>query len=258
VRDIGGRVALEHTDPGKFGEFGDQLGGTRAAPRIAGDQDRVLGGKELVGELRHHRRIGAARRHGAELFARIAAHLVGVPGLRERLPLHHQVDRATRLALHDRVRAPQRLLDDDAGGQRPFPFHIRAHQAALVDRLLHEMHVGIAGADQFAARREWRLAGHQQHRDAAPEQVMHRGRGIGGADVDVHQHTLALSRHVGIAGRHMRRGVLVRAADDGRNGLAAFAPVRHLLDDRRVVGAEIAEQIVDADLGQPFEKEIRG
>jgi hypothetical protein len=51
-------------------------------------------------------------------------------------------------------------------------------------------------------------------------------------------------------------GVLVRTAHDFRQRLAAFAAMRELLDDRGVIGAEIAEQILDADLVQPFEQII--
>jgi hypothetical protein len=34
--------------------------------------------------------------------------------------------------------------------------------------------------------------------------------------------------------------------------------MRHLFDDRRVVGAEIAEQILDAEFGEAFEEIIGG
>ncbi len=184
-------------------------------------------------------------------------HLVGAPRLRQRLALHHQVDRAARLALHDRVSAAQRLLHDDAGRQRPFPFDVGPHQAALVERLLHEMHIGVARALELAARRERRLAGHQQHRDAAAEQVVHRGRGIGGADVDVHQHALAAPGHECVTGRHVGGGILVRAADDAGQRFAAAAPMRDLLDDRRMIGAEIAEQVVDPDFAQSLQEKVR-
>jgi len=36
-------------------------------------------------------------------------------------------------------------------------------------------------------------------------------------------------------------GVFVRTGDDGGECIAALSPVRDLLDDRRVIGAEIAE-----------------
>ena len=174
--------------------------------------------------------------------------LVDVPVLGQGLALHHQIDRAARLALHDRMRAPQRFLDDDAGGQRPLPLGVRAHQTALIERLLHEMHMRVARADQFAVGRVRRLAGHQQHRQAAAIHVVHAVCGIGGTDVDVHQHTLTAPGDQRVAGGHVRRGILVRTAHDFRHFLAALAAMRHLLDDRRVIGAEITKQIFDADL----------
>jgi hypothetical protein len=43
-----------------------------------------------------------------------------------------------------------------------------------------------------------------------------------------------------------------------RRRFAALGAVRHLLDDRRMIGAQVAEQIVDADLVEPFEQVIGG
>ena len=190
--------------------------------------------------------------------AGVAADLVARPLLRQRLALRHEIDRAGRLRLHDGVGAAQRLLHHDAGRQRPFPFHVGPHQRALVDRLLHEVHVGVARADQLVARGVGRLARHQQHRQAAAEQVVHRVGGVGGADVDVHQHGLAAAGHRRIAHRHMRRGVLVRAEHHVRHLLAALLPVRHRLDGRRVVGAEVAEQVLDAELVQALDEVVGG
>ena len=175
---------------------------------------------------------------------------------RQRLALHHQIDRPARRALHDRIGALQRLLHDHARRQRPLPFDVRPHQAALIERLLHEMDVGVAGADQLVMRRIRRLAGHQQHRQAAAIEIMHGVGGIGGADIDMHQHALAAAGDQRIAAGHMRGGVLVRTAHDVRHRLAAFAAMRHLLDDRRMIGAEITEQIVDADLFEALEQVI--
>ena len=156
------------------------------------------------------------------------------------------------------MRAPQRLFHHDAGRQRPFPFQIGPHQARLVERLLHEMHIGVARADQFVAGGVGRLARHQQHRQPGAENIVHGVGGIRRADVDMHQHALSAPGHEGKAARHVRRGVLVRAADDRRHLLAELFLVRHLLDDRGMVGAEIAEQIFDPDLVEAFEKVIRG
>ena len=184
--------------------------------------------------------------------------LIDTPVLRQRLALHHQIDRTARLALHDGRSALQRLLDDNAGRQRPLPFHIGAHQACLIERLLHEMNMGIARADQFAVACIGRLAGHQQHRQAAAKQVVHGRCRVGGPDIDMHQYALAASGDDRVARGHVRSSVLVRAAHDVRHRLAAPATMRHLLDDRHVIGAEIAEQILDADLVQAFNQIVGG
>ena len=43
---------------------------------------------------------------------------------------------------------------------------VRAHEAALVERLLDEMHVGVPGAFEFTEGGERGRAGYQQNRDA--------------------------------------------------------------------------------------------
>jgi hypothetical protein len=118
--------------------------------------------------------------------------------------------------------------------------------------------VGVAGTNQLVVGCIGRLAGHQQHRQATAKHVVHGRCGVGGPDIDMHQYALAASRDGRVARGHVRRGVLVRATHDFRHRLAALAAMRHLFDDRRVIGAEIAEQILDADLVQAFNQIIGG
>src|SRR4029450_4763530 len=74
----------------------------------------------------------------------------------------------------------------------------------------------------------------------------------------MHHHALAAAGGEEVARRHVRRRYLVRA-DHGLGRLAAIAlEGGHRLDDRRVVGAEVAEQIVATDLGQAFEEVVGG
>jgi hypothetical protein len=211
VGDVEGLVALEHRDTREHRQFLDQLRRGLRLAGVAADQDRVLGGEKLVGKLGDHRRIGAASLRLRELVGGVAADLVARPPFGQRLALRHQIDRPARMAFHDRVGAAQCLLHHDAGRQRPFPLHVGPHQRALVDRFLDEMNVGVAGADQLVARRIRRLARHQQHRQPRAEQVMHRVGGVGGSDVDMHQNGLAAAGDRGVAHRHVRGGILVRA-----------------------------------------------
>ncbi len=87
---------------------------------------------------------------------------------------------------------------------------------------------------------------------------MHAVCGVRGADIDMDQHALAAAGDQRIARRHMGGCVLMRATHHVGHGVAAFTAVRHLVDDWRVVGSEIAEQVIDADLFQAFEQVIGG
>src|SRR6185369_6311151 len=74
----------------------------------------------------------------------------------------------------------------------------------------------------------------------------------------MHHHALAAAGGEEVARRHVRRRDLVRA-DHGLGRLASIAlEGGHRLDDRRVVGAEVAEDVVAADLAQAFEEIVGG
>ena len=196
----------------------------------------------------------ALRLHRAKLRLVKAVDRSGVPRLGQRFARQRHEGRAARLALHDGMGAAQRLFDHHAAGQVVFPLHIRAHQAGHVKRVLHKMHVVVARARQLAVQRVWRLARHQQHRQAAAKQVVHAHRGIGRARVHMHQHRLAAPGHGGIGARHVDRDVLVRAKNGRRVAPPGLLPACHLFDDRRVVGAQVAKQVLNAQLDQAFEE----
>ena len=204
------------------------------------------------------RRLDAAGVHAAVARRRIGRHVSVVPLLRQRLARQHHVDRAGRIALRKGAGAGQRLLHHDAGGQRIFPFDVGPDDAGDVERVLHEMHIGVARARQFAVQRVGRASGKQHHRQAIAKQVLDRHAGVRGAGIDMHEHRLAASGRQRIAAGHVHRDDLVRAQDH-LGMLAAFTvPARHLLDQRDVVGAEIGEDVVDAEIDQAFEEIMRG
>jgi len=60
-------------------------------------------------------------------------------------------------------------------------------------------------------------------------------------EIDGHQHALTASGHECESARHVRRRVFMGTADHRRQLFAEHFLVRHLLDDRCVIGAEIAE-----------------
>ena len=258
MAEIVDHVGFEQADAGELGELLDRFRRAGRAAGIGGEQDRIARRQQRIRELVDQARIDAGRLGRAVAFAGIGAHVVVGPDLGEDFARQHQVDRPLRVALHDRVGAADDFLGDDAGRQRPFPFGVGPHQAALVERLLHEVHVVVARAGQLAVGGERRLARHQQHRQPAAIEVVHGVRGVGGADVDMHQHALAAAGHQRVAAGHVRRGVLVRAHDDGRDLLAAPLAAGKRLDDRGVVGAHVREQVVDPDLVQAFDQIVRG
>jgi len=81
---------------------------------------------------------------------------------------------------------------------------------------------------------------------------------VGGTDIDVDENPLAAAGHQRIAGGHMAGGIFVRAAYDLGHRFAALPAVRHFLDDRRMIGAEVTKQILDADLFEALEQVIGG
>ena len=81
--------------------------------------------------------------------------------------------------------------------------------------------------------------------------------GVRGAGIDVNQHGLSASSHLGVAAGHVHGNVLVRAQDNLRRLQSIGVEPRKLLDQRGMIGTEIAEQVFDADLVQRLKK-IKG
>jgi hypothetical protein len=158
----------------------------------------------------------------------------------------------------ERARAGERLLHHDAGWKRIFPFHIGTDDAGDVERVLHKMHIGVTRALQLAMQRMRRTAGEQHYRQPIAEQVLNRHAGIRGAGIDMHQHGLRFAGGERVAARHMHGDDLVRTQDDVRVLAAVLVPARHLLDQGDMVGAEIGEDAVDAEIDQAFEEIMRG
>src|SRR6202171_4348077 len=85
-----------------------------------------------------------------------------------------------------------------------------------------------------------------------------RHAGIRGAGIDMHENRLASSGRQRVAAGHVHGDDLVRAQDDFRMFAAFAVPARQLLDQRHVIGAEIGEDVVDAEIRQTFEEMVRG
>ncbi len=97
-------------------------------------------------------------------------------------------------------------------------------------------------------QRVGRAPGEQHHRQPITKQVLYGHAGIGGSGIDMHEHRLSLAGRQCVAAGHVNGDDLMRAEDDFRM-LAAFAvPARDLLDQRDMVGAEIGEDIFNAEV----------
>ncbi len=251
------RIELDHPDAGKAHQLVEHGNGLVVAPGIGGDQQRPLSGEQLAGDGLDGAGIDATRRHSAEALRRIGADGALAETLGQGLARESEIDRPLGIALHHCMGAAQRFLGDHAGRQVVFPLGVRPHHARLVERLLHEVHVGVARAQKLAARGEGRLAGHQHHRNARPAEIVQRHRRIGRSSIDMHHHALAAAGGDGIARRHVHGGVFVRAKDGSRHRAAGTPESSHRLDQRGMVGAEVAEQIVEAELVQSFEEIMR-
>ena len=228
------------------------------APEIGRQRDRIFRRHQSRGDGVDASRIDAAGRHAAIARGIVGRHLRFVPFLGQRLARQHHVDRPGWIAVHEGAGAGERFLHDDAGGQRILPFDIGPHDAGDVEGILHEVYIGVARSGQFAMQREGRASGEQHHRQPIPKQVLDRHAGIGSSGVDMHEHRLSPAGRQRISAGHVNGDDLVRAEDNFRM-LAAFAvPARDLLDQRDMIGAEIGEDIVNAEVDETFEEIMRG
>ncbi len=248
---------FDDADAGKLRQLVEQRDRGGIAARIGRDQKGLLGSQQPGRDGIDRLAIDGAHGCRAKTLLGIGADLALGPELGQRLAREGHVDRPLGVAHHHRVGPAQRLLGDHARGQVVFPFCVRPDQRRLVERLLDEVHVGVARPQKLAARGVGSAAGHQQNRDAGAADIVQGHRRIGGAGIDMHHHALAATGREEVARCHVRRRDLVRA-DHGLGRLSAVAlEGGHRLDDRRVVGAEVAEDVVAADLGQAFEEILR-
>ena len=113
---------------------------------------------------------------------------------------------------------------------------------------MDKVHVGIPGTEQLAAHGDRRGTGKQHDRNARAKGIVHTHRRVRRAGINVHQHSLRLAGHAVVTRRHMQCSIFVRAEDDFRVLSPFRAPLRHGLDNGRMVGTHVAEQIFDTDL----------
>src|SRR5690606_20850420 len=71
------------------------------------------------------------------------------------------------------------------------------------------------------------------------------------------QHALAFARYQRVARGHVRGRAFMGTSYDLGNGLALLASAGQFLDDGGMICSHIAEQVIDADFGQPLQQEVR-
>jgi hypothetical protein len=160
--------------------------------------------------------------------------------------------------VHERRGARQRLLHHDAGRQGVFPFDIAAQDAGLIETVLHEVNIGVARPRKLPVQREGRPAREQHDGQPIAKEVLDRHARIGRAGIDMDQHGLAAAGRDRIAGRHVDRDHLVGTQDDLGVPPPLAVPARDLLDERHMVGAEIGEDVLDAEVDEGLEEVVRG
>ncbi|NBS46276.1 MAG: methyl-accepting chemotaxis protein [Betaproteobacteria bacterium] len=107
---------------------------------------------------------------------------------------------------------------------------------------------------QFAVQRKRRASGHQQHRQPRAHQVVHAHGGVGGARIHMHQHALPATGDRRITAGHVDGHVFVRAQDHAWRRPAFGFGAREFVDQRHMVGTEVAEQVFDAGFMQAVDE----
>lgn len=97
----------------------------------------------------------------------------------------------------------------------------------------------------------------QHHWKAIAEQILDCHAGIRGTGIDMHEDGLPPSGREGVATRHMHRHDLMWAENDLGMFAAFRVPARDLLDQRDMVCAQIGEDVLDAEIDEPFKEIMR-
>ena len=251
-RHNGARIVRDHRDGAAFRKMGEQR--HRGGGQRGGDDQRPLGRRDPFGQRRDGFRIGMRRRR---LRARLDRRDRLRQRRRQRLARQHQIDRAARMRHRDFHAARDHVAGLGGHAQFVVPLHQFAHHAGLVEHFLRPVNRPVARAERsfFGDRR---AAGAEDQRHPVARQVGEVVDGVGGADIDVHHHRLRAAGHQIGAVRHGDRQVLVRNQDRLRHlgiGLLGAAEGFH---DRRKIGAGIAEEIIDAVVGERAQERFGG
>ena len=139
-------AGAEFEDPNatQLGQVLQGMHGLCLAPQVGGDHHRVLGVQQLLGQGMRTGGLHATRKHSAIARLGVRPHGIGGPSFGQYLTRQGQEHGARRVTLHHGVPSAQDLFGDHARGQVVFPLHIRTHQTADVERVLHKVHIVVA------------------------------------------------------------------------------------------------------------------
>ena len=224
----------------QFGEFGHRLGLTT---HITRDDQRLARRRQGVQQF-----AGAVRRQPGH--ERRLPVLSGLFGRHRRLVPHlacaGEVHGAGGLGAGQLDAAHQHLVDHLGGAHFVRPLHVLAADLVLACAVLRVVDELGARAHTLAAHRYRGKTGDDDRRHPAACCVVDAAAQVLRAHVHVHQHHLRLAGFHGVAVCGAEGGHLVRADDDLRHFSAVHIDVRKGLDERRVVTAQVAEDVVHA------------
>ncbi len=226
----------------------------RIVRQSGGDDQRPFGARDPFSELGDRPWIGMCRRR---LWPRLdrADRFCDRSG--QRLARQHEVDRPTRARHRDFDRARHDVADLVRHAQFVIPFHHFAQHAGLVEHFLRPVNRARARAERtlFGDRG---TAGGEDERHAVARQVGEIVDGVRGANVDVHHHRLRMPVHQVGAVRHGDREVFVRHQNRLRHLGVGLLGAAEGFDNRRKIRAGIAEEVVNAVIGERAQEGLGG
>ena len=176
---------------------------------------------------------------------------------RQRLARQHQIDRPARMRHRHFHRTRDHVADLAGHAQFVIPLHHFAHHAGLVEHFLRPVDRPRARAER-ALLGDRRAAGGENQRHAVARQVGEIVDRVAGADIDMHHHRLRAAVHQIGAVRHGDREVLMRHQNGlGHLGVGLLGAAEGF-DDRREIGARIAEEIIGAVIGERAQEGFGG
>ena len=243
-------VPLEDGQAERLGQRDQRSNGPRIAAARLGDHNRIPGGDQRPCRLLDRRRVGHSL--GVRPQARRIEVLDLLQALGQDLAWQREVHGPGRLARRHGEGAIDHGLELGAHAELVVPLHVLAQHARLVERLLGPVDLTVTGPRQRALGQR-RAPGREQDRRVGSGGVDDPAGAVGRADVHVHHDDLRPAGDHRVAVGHRDRGDLVRDRQRPGQDLALGLPLGVGVDDRREVGAGIAEEVLDTPGRQQLE-----